>query len=232
MPPIQRRHLPLITSSLLQWRQTVCSKCLSQLQQRYLSATSPQHAGRNRQREKMYRWLNGPGSSFKDPLPGSTNYLNAYDASGNLVRAKNRPTPGQDQDQVQATEPQSAQKQPEEDSSTDKEEGRTPRRKRSEVLERELAAARAKEPSLPPETLDDLLPFPMNRNFRSQSVLSEDFKEEIYKRIIDEGKSVRDVSAALGVEMGRVGAVVRLKALEKRMQEAVCISHPAFSNGG
>ena len=38
----------------------------------------------------MFRWLNGPGSVFRQPLPGSTNYLNAYDRTGRLLRAKNR----------------------------------------------------------------------------------------------------------------------------------------------
>src|SRR5438876_628033 len=38
-------------------------------------------------RRKFYEWLNGPGAALKEPLPGSTNYLGAYDKYGNLVRA-------------------------------------------------------------------------------------------------------------------------------------------------
>ena len=34
----------------------------------------------------MFNWLNGPGAAFRNPLPGSTNYLNAYDPSGRLIR--------------------------------------------------------------------------------------------------------------------------------------------------
>lgn len=58
-------------------------------------------------------------------------------------------------------------------------------------------------------------PFPLNRNFVSQPMLSDDLREDIWKRIMQDGQSVRDVSAALGVEMRRVAAVVRLKEVEK-----------------
>ena len=34
----------------------------------------------------MFQWLNGPGAAFRDPLPGSTNYLGAYDDKGQLTR--------------------------------------------------------------------------------------------------------------------------------------------------
>ena len=74
---------------------------------------------------------------------------------------------------------------------------------------------------LPKETAEDLMPFPMNRQFRSQAVLSEELKNAIYERVVVQGKSVRNVSAALGVEMRRVGAVVRLKAVEKEWETKV-----------
>ena len=75
---------------------------------------------------------------------------------------------------------------------------------------------------VPRETADDLMPFPLNRHFRSQPVLSEELKEEIYKRVMVEGQDVRTVSASLSVEMRRVGAVVRLKAVEKQWESEVC----------
>jgi hypothetical protein len=61
----------------------------------------------------------------------------------------------------------------------------------------------------------DHSPFPLNRNFVSQPILSEQMRENIWKRIMQDGQSVRDVSATLGVEMRRVAAVVRLKEVEK-----------------
>ena len=92
----------------------------------------------------------------------------------------------------------------------------------AEKLQEERKAARSQDVGLPKETAPDLMPFPMNPKFRSQPVLSEELKDEIYKRVMEEKKSVRDVSAALGVEMRRVGAVVRLKAVEKQWEQEVC----------
>jgi len=73
-------------------------------------------------------------------------------------------------------------------------------------------------PVTPPETIRDLKPFPLNGAFISQPVLGGMVKEEIWFRIMIEGKSVREVSAELGVEMARVGAVVRLKEIEKEWE--------------
>jgi hypothetical protein len=81
---------------------------------------------------------------------------------------------------------------------------------------------------IPPETARDLIPFPLNRKFVSQAVLSDELREEIWKRIMKEGKSVRKVSAELGVEMSRVGAVVRLKEVEKEWLRIVSSLITAF----
>lgn len=73
-------------------------------------------------------------------------------------------------------------------------------------------------------------PFPLNRTFFSQPVLSEALRQEIWRRVKVEGKSVRIVSVEMGVEMRRVGAVVRLVEVEKRMRKEVslrCISSPS-----
>lgn len=68
---------------------------------------------------------------------------------------------------------------------------------------------------LPPERAKDLMPFPLNPNFVSQPVLSDKYRKKIWEEIMLNGKSVREVSAELGVEMSRVGAVVRLIEVEK-----------------
>jgi len=79
---------------------------------------------------------------------------------------------------------------------------------------------------LPPETIRDLRPFPLNNVFVSQAVLSEELREKIWERIMRAGESVRDVSSALGVEMNRVGAVVRLMEIEKEWKRIVSsLSH-------
>ncbi|MCJ1421678.1 hypothetical protein MMC32_008044 [Xylographa parallela] len=139
----------------------------------------------------MFRWLNGPGSVFRNPLPGATNYLNAYDARGRLIRLQ----------LAAKTKPKDEDDELDDLSDEDKPKNTTPN----------IASG---EP-IPPETADDLMPFPLNRQFRSQAVLSEELKDEIYNRVTQQGKSVRLVSAELGVEMRRVGAVVRLKSVEK-----------------
>jgi hypothetical protein len=74
---------------------------------------------------------------------------------------------------------------------------------------------------IPPETGRDLRPFPLNRDFRSERVLSEELREKIWESVMIEGKSVRDVSAQFSVEMSRVGAVVRLMEIEKEWKRIV-----------
>lgn len=65
-------------------------------------------------------------------------------------------------------------------------------------------------------------PFPLNPQFVSEPILSEELSNEIYKRVVEQKKSVRSVSVEMRVDMRRVGAVVRLKELEKRMKNEVC----------
>ncbi|CAG7936065.1 unnamed protein product [Penicillium salamii] len=62
-------------------------------------------------------------------------------------------------------------------------------------------------------------PFPNNPNFVSESVLSEELRNEVYNRVVEEKKSVRAVSMDLGIDMKRIAAVVRLVELEKRQRE-------------
>lgn len=164
----------------------------------------------------MFRWLNGPGSVFRHPLPGSTNYLNAYDRNGALVRAKDR-SPGKNE---QAKEEDKEEEDIDEEEEVD-EDGEIVPKKTQKI--REVKIKETKDgPPLPKENTEDLMPFPLNRQFRSQHVLSEELKDAIYQRVMVDGQSVRTVSAALGVEMSRVGAVVRLKAVEKEWEEQVC----------
>lgn len=137
----------------------------------------------------MFKWLQGPGAAFRDPLPGSTNYLCAYNKDGTLFRSR-KPSAGFSD---------------------------------AESTEGEQAPASSRDEPLPEEREQDLRPFPMNPDFRSQPVLDESLREEIYNRVMVDGKPVKVVSAELGVEMNRVGAVVRLKEIEKRWIKEVYI---------
>lgn len=64
-------------------------------------------------------------------------------------------------------------------------------------------------------------PFPLNEHFISRPILSEQLREEIWKRVKVDKKSIRNVSVELGVEMRRVGAVVRLMEVEKQWRAEV-----------
>ena len=145
----------------------------------------------------MFKWLNGPGVNFKNPLPGSTNYLNAYDYSGELIRVKDR-----------------GERKPSDDD--------TPATEDAEMPSTSEMNLQGNKP-IPKESLDDLMPFPQNRQFRSQPVLSEEFKDEIYERVVRQGQHIRRVCNDLHVDMARVGAVVRLKAIEEQWKQQVSL---------
>lgn len=149
----------------------------------------------------MFSWLNGPGAAFRNPLPGSTNYLNAYDATGRLIRATTK-------------------KRPEDPDSDESSEGEI-----TSLESKNIQGERA----IPRETLDDLMPFPMNRQFRSEPVLSEELKDEIFRMWKEDGKTVRRISADMQVEMRRVGAVLRLKSVEEDWKNQVCLN-PSLRN--
>ncbi|KAL8765759.1 MAG: hypothetical protein Q9209_007266 [Squamulea sp. 1 TL-2023] len=188
---------------------TLCSRCLRKANLRLFSST-PRPSTRLRQ--SMYRWLNGPGAAFRDPLPGSTNYLNAYDPQGNLIRARATPTTNQTTDEDAAK-----------NTGEDGEIGETDSGLGRNQMDQNIVGGKP----IPKEMADDLMPFPLNRQFRSQPVLSEELRDEIYRRINEENKSVRTVSAELGVEMQRVGAVFRLKSIENQwIQEGKMLATP------
>lgn len=180
-------------------------------------------------RRRFYEWLNGPGAQVKRPLPKSTNYLGAYDSYGNLIRAE----PGY---QRGREEPEKKTEDAAEEAVNSK--GEETPQGQEQVDELELAVRRDEEKSkdnlddankLPPETIEDLRPFPLNKYFRSQPVLSEDLREAIYHRVTRDGATVPLASVEFGVSNERVGAVVRLKQLEKEWVAQVCSNVPLFS---
>ncbi|KAL3464008.1 eukaryotic mitochondrial regulator protein-domain-containing protein [Aspergillus heterothallicus] len=62
-------------------------------------------------------------------------------------------------------------------------------------------------------------PFQLNPNFKSEAILSEELRNDIYHRVVVRKQSVRAVSVRVGVDMRRVAAVCRLVELEKRWRE-------------
>ncbi|KAF4555738.1 putative eukaryotic mitochondrial regulator protein [Elsinoe fawcettii] len=150
-----------------------------------------------RLRRRMYGWLNGPGRAFFAPLPGSTNYLGAYTANGQLRRDRSKRTTSEDdegQDSAAAAQPKGQEGEGEGEQQGKDEDG------------------------LGPEKEEDLRPYPLNKNFVSQPVLSEEMRDIIWRKVVEEKMSVSAVSVELGVDMRRVGAVVRLKEVERKWQ--------------
>lgn len=131
--------------------------------------------------------------------------MGAYDKNGRLIRAAPR-------DSSDSENSGGKQGEGEEQTPDSAEEDYT-----HPLREEKRQAAEGKTKSkddVPPETMEDLRPFPLNKEFRSQSVLSEELRDVIYERVTKLGLSVRVVSAELGITMERVAAVVRLKQLE------------------
>jgi len=95
------------------------------------------------------------------------------------------------------------------------------RQERAEGRKAVRAQREAQLNRTPKERASDLRPFPLNENFRSQPVLSEEFREELYRQIVVKKMDLQGVSAAYGVDMRRVAAVVRLKTIEKQWIEDV-----------
>jgi len=188
MPPPLR--CPSFLSSISCTKQ-VCTA----VQSRTFSSTVRNDQRVTRARRQLFQWLTGLGNVYYAPLPGSTNYMGAYDKFGELRRAVEARS---DRKELQS---------------------------KANAEGREFGnGEKSTITTLPPESGRDLMPFPGNQQFRSQAVLSEGLREEIWERVMRQGHSVRQVSAALSVEMSRVGAVVRLKEIEKEWQRIVSLS--------
>ncbi|KAH6643817.1 eukaryotic mitochondrial regulator protein-domain-containing protein [Boeremia exigua] len=171
-------------------------------------------------RRKFYAWLNGPGMQLKEPLPESTNYLGAYDQNGTLVRAgpeyQRASARSRDESKIKLKESRDEAAAPTEETTTP--EGQESLEKLESAAREEDAKKKDAEQDgskLPPETAEDLRPYPMNPYFRSQPVLSEELREAIYQRVKRDGATVSLASVEFGVSNERVGAVVRLKQMEK-----------------
>ncbi|KAK3331154.1 eukaryotic mitochondrial regulator protein-domain-containing protein [Apodospora peruviana] len=61
--------------------------------------------------------------------------------------------------------------------------------------------------------------FPLNPEFISQPVLSESAREKIWRSVMVDAQPLKAVSAKYSVDMRRVAAVLRLKAIEKQWEQ-------------
>ena len=74
---------------------------------------------------------------------------------------------------------------------------------------------------IPREKKEDLRVFPDNIHYRSEAVLSEPLKQAIYEDVTRNDVTVREASVKHQVDIRRVAAVVRLKAMEAAWVESV-----------
>jgi len=176
---------------------------------------------------RFIAWKEGPGRVFRRPLPGSTNYLNAYNKQGELIRQTLQNQQDEEQDQrgkgqrKEQNRPGSEVEE-EEDGDAKAEEvlpdGEVAQREETMKRLQVAATLYGKEgemKKLPPERPADLRPFPLNPNFTSERVLSEELREIIYVRVKEQERPIREVSAEFNVSMERVAAVVRMKQMER-----------------
>jgi len=66
-------------------------------------------------------------------------------------------------------------------------------------------------------------PFPNNRQFISEPVLSEKMRKDIYEQVVTQRKSIRDVSLNNNVSMERVAAIVRMQRIEEDWKKEVSL---------
>jgi len=62
-------------------------------------------------------------------------------------------------------------------------------------------------------------PFPNNPLFRSQPVLDDATRELIWNKVVQQGQSLKAVSAEMGVDVRRTAAVVRLKEVQRQWEK-------------
>ncbi|KAI9887745.1 MAG: hypothetical protein M1823_000386 [Watsoniomyces obsoletus] len=178
-------------------RRRACLQCLRN-SHRLFSSTPRQET---RLRRNMFRWLTGPGDVFREAPSGTPNYLGGYTREGFKISDRRKKGESAGAGSEAAAENIEDPEEVDEDES-----GSSP--------ESSNSSSNPKSSGRP--TALELRPFPNNIHFRSPPVLDEETREEIWRRVMQEKKTVRNVSVELGVDMNRVGAVVRLKEVEKQ----------------
>lgn len=78
----------------------------------------------------------------------------------------------------------------------------------------------------------DDVPFPSNKMFRSEPVLSSRARQIIWEAVMLKGMPLKAVSAQYQVDVRRVAAVVRLMEIEKRMEKEVCSFYSPVNRPG
>jgi hypothetical protein len=173
----------------------------------------------------MFSWLNTTGASLKLPRPDrNPNYLGAIARDDLGEKAFNASAAAKGQEGA----PSEEAKKDEDGEKSDSETFDPNEEERKEAEKSSYSSADKDTRKKPrPRKLEkrDLTPFPLNKHFMSQPVLSEEFREVLYLKVVEEKMSVRSVSAEYGVSMERVAAVVRMKQMERDWVQQVSRHH-------
>lgn len=149
--------------------------------------------------------------------------MSAYDKDGKLLRA--RRTQREDEDEM---DDEQLEQSEEEIERQEIEQGLSDEQRARNAAKRESRRGqlgdRARREGIPKEGPMDLRPYPLNKNFVSQPVLSEELREELYQLVAAKKLRPEDVAAAFRVDVRRVAAVVRLKTIEKQWMQEVSLS--------
>lgn len=152
--------------------------------------------------------------------------MGAYDKSGTLIRGRAGASGDTDEDGGPSSRRNKDEDQNDEEDGNEDKEKRDVEAKSDEPGNAEESGEGKSDDKnkMPPETVEDLRPFPLNPFFRSEPVLSEAFRNEIHRRVGDQGQTVREVSVSMNVTMERVAAVYRMKEMEKRRMAEVSLA--------
>src|SRR5215475_12026966 len=89
IPPPSSSLKPTYFSTWRPRQRNTCI-CCHRLESRNFSQTAYLRVKREKpdpaMESRFIAWKEGPGGVFRRPLPGSTNYLNAYNKQGKLIR--------------------------------------------------------------------------------------------------------------------------------------------------
>ncbi|TID20491.1 eukaryotic mitochondrial regulator protein-domain-containing protein [Venturia nashicola] len=169
----------------------------------------------------MLSWLNQAGKEFKVPREDRTPmYLGGLGALVKFEEGKAynaaaaaKGQEGQVDPQKEVVEEDNDRTVEDEDFDPSQEERRDAERRTDERGERGEFGRSGEQRRILGNR--ELSPFPLNRAFLSQPVLSEQFRETIYLKAVNDKMSVRTISAESGVTMERVAAVIRMKQMER-----------------
>jgi hypothetical protein len=169
----------------------------------------------------MQAWLATVGKNFKNP-PSEPTYLGQFHP---ITGKRSQPSTGSHDerrgDRSRAGQDADAEEEGNEDEEIDEDEEGQDMSDDSKRLEEAAVDSPKGGRRGNASKQKKLYPFTRNKHFVSESILSEELRMEVWRRVQQGRKSVRQVSVELGIDMRRVGAVVRLVELEKRMRAEV-----------